>query len=204
MSDAPQHAEHADPLSVREAAHPIEPLFLKRVSWRALTPEVSEAELKTCLEAARWTCSTYNEQEWRFCYAQRGSEHWATFFGLLAEGNQPWCETAGWLLVVCSKTKMSRNGNPNPVHTYDAGAAAFALSLQATASGLVAHQMVGFDRSRARVELALPDDVECHAMIALGRPGDPSTLAEGYRELEHPNGRKPQEDIACEGPYSLG
>ena len=194
---------HVDPLTVREADHPIEPLFLRRVSWRALTPEITRDQLLTCLEAARWTCSTYNEQEWRFLYAMAGTPEWDQFFGLLAEGNQPWCETAGALVLVCSTTKMSRNGNPNPVHAYDAGAAAFAFSLQATQLGLVSHQMVGYDRTRARVELNLPDDVEPHAMIALGGHGDPASLAESYREMEHPNGRKPLGEISCEGTWSL-
>ena len=194
---------HADPLSVREADHPIEPLFLKRVSWRALTPEISRDQLMQCLEAARWTCSTYNEQEWRFLYAMAGTPEWDRFFGLLVEGNQAWCESAGALLLVASTTKMSRNGNPNPVHEYDAGAAAFALSLQATALGLVSHQMAGFDRSRARVELGLPENVEPHAMIALGGLGEKSSLSDDYQEMEVPSGRKPLAEIACEGGWGL-
>ena len=201
MSDLP--TTHVDPLTVRQPDHPIEDQFLRRVSWRALTPEVSRDQLHQCLEAARWTCSTYNEQEWRFLYAMAGTDEFDRFFGLLAEGNQPWCKNAGVLLAVCSTTKMSRNGNPNPVHAYDAGAAAFAFGLQASASGLVAHQMVGFDKGRARVELKLPDDVEIHAMVALGGHGDPTTLDEGYRELETPNDRKPIAEISCEGVYSL-
>ena len=196
-------AEHADPLAVREPDHPIEPLFLKRVSWRALTPDVTEAELKQCLEAARWTCSTYNEQEWRFLYALHGTPAFDTFFGLLDEGNQAWCDTAGALLLVASTTTMSRNGNPNPVHQYDAGAAAFAFGLQATALGLTAHQMVGFNNSRARTELSLPDGVEPHAMIALGKAGDPSKLPEDYQKIEKPSDRKPLAEISCEGGWSL-
>ena len=57
---------------VRKADHPIEPIFLRRWSPRAMTGEsISEAEMLTLFEAARWAPSTYNEQEWRFLYARR-------------------------------------------------------------------------------------------------------------------------------------
>lgn len=54
-----------DPMKYRRADHPIEPLFLRRWSPRAMSGEpLSETALKSLLEAARWAPSTYNEQEW--------------------------------------------------------------------------------------------------------------------------------------------
>ena len=81
-------------------------------------------------EAARWAPSTYNEQEWRFLYAANGRRHWPTFFGLLMEANQLWCKNASVLVVVLSHKVFTRNGNPNPVHTFDAGLASQNLLLQ--------------------------------------------------------------------------
>jgi len=53
----------------RKADYPIEPLFLKRWSPRAMSGEpLTEQELMTLFEAARWAPSTRNEQEWRFLY----------------------------------------------------------------------------------------------------------------------------------------
>ena len=199
----PAHPKHPQPLQNRTADHEIEPLFLKRVSWRALTPEVSGQELHRCLEAARWASSTYNEQEWRFLYAKHGTDTFATFHGFLAEGNQPWAKDAGWLLVVCSLTKFTRNDKPNTVHEYDAGASAMCFALQAAAIGLTAHQMGGFDRGKARAQLGVPEHAELHAMIALGRPGDPDTLSEDYQKLEEPTGRKPLAEISGEGKWAF-
>ena len=199
----PAHEDHPQPLAHRDADHEIEDLFLKRVSWRALSPAVTEKELHQCLEAARWAPSTYNEQEWRFLYAMAGSDEFETFFDLLGEGNQPWCRDAGVLLAVCSLTKFTRNGKPNTVHEYDAGASAMCFALQAAAIGLTAHQMAGFDKGRARHELGLPDDAEVHSMIALGRPGDPDKLSEDYRKLEEPTGRKPLAEISTAGKWSF-
>ncbi len=193
-----------DPLSVRTAAHPILPLLLRRWSPRALSGEpLSQAQLDTLLEAARWAPSTYNEQEWRFLYAHRDSAAFETFFGLLAEANQTWCKNAAVLVVVCSHKVFARNGKPNPVHTFDAGAAFENLCLQATEMGLVAHGMAGFDQEKARRELAVPDDYAIDAMIALGHPGDPADLPEDVRQMEQPSDRKPLAEISCAGKFAF-
>ena len=55
---------------------------------------ISDEELLTLFEAARWAPSTYNEQEWRFLYARRDTPQWPEFFDLLVEGNQAWAASA--------------------------------------------------------------------------------------------------------------
>lgn len=193
-----------DPLEHRTADHPIELIFVKRWSPRAMTGEaVADAELNTLLEAARWAPSTYNEQEWRFLYAKRDTEHWRTFFDLLVDDNQAWCDTAGALFVIASHKVFERNGKPNPVHTFDSGAAFENFALQGAAMGLVVHGMAGFNRSKAQSDLNIPDDYEVEAMIAVGRPGDVNDLSEELKERESPSGRKPVAEISCEGPFSF-
>lgn len=193
-----------DPLMYREADHPIESIFLKRWSPRAMSGEaVTENEWNRLLEAARWAPSTYNEQEWRFLYARRDTEHWQTFFDLLMEANQTWCKNAGILCLVTSHKVFERNGKPNPVHTFDSGAAFENLCLQGTAIGLVVHGMAGFDRDKARADLNIPDDYDVEAMIAIGRPGDIDVLPKELQERETPTGRKPIGEISCEGPFAF-
>jgi len=193
-----------DPLAHREADHPIEPLFLRRWSPRAMSGEpVAATELMRLFEAARWAPSTYNEQEWRFLYAPRDGDDWETFFGLLVEANQVWCGRAGVLVVVLSHDVFERNGKPNPVHTFDAGAAFENLALQGAAMGLVVHGMAGFDRDAAREALDVPDDYSVEAMIAIGHPGDPAELPEALRERETPTDRKPVDRIAREGRFAF-
>ena len=47
----------------RQADHPIDPIFLERWSPRAFTAEpISEPDLMTILEAARWALSSYNSR----------------------------------------------------------------------------------------------------------------------------------------------
>jgi nitroreductase len=193
-----------DPLASRRADHPIEPIFLKRWSPRAMSGDpLSDEELMSLLEAARWAPSTYNEQEWRYLYARRDTQLWDAFFHLLVQANQDWCEQAAVLLVVLSKRTFTRNGKPNPVHTFDAGASFENLALQGAALGLVVHGMAGFDREQARRDLAVPADYEVEAMIAVGRPGDPDELPAELRERESPTGRKRIGEFAREGKFGF-
>lgn len=193
-----------DPLKHRTADHSVDSLFLQRWSPRAMSGEgISHAELQRLLEAARWAPSTYNEQEWRFLYAPRESNYWQTFFDLLLKPNQAWCHKAAVLLVVLSHNVFSKNGKPNPVHSFDSGAAFQNFCLQGTQMGLVVHGMAGFDREIARSSLRVPEDYTIEAMIAVGRPGEIEDLPEELREREIPSGRNPVEMFSCEGPFSL-
>ena len=54
--------------------------------------------------------------------------------------------------------------------------AALALSLEAVAQGLVAHQMGGFDIAKARAAFGVPDDFMLMAMIAVGYQAAPETI----------------------------
>lgn len=193
-----------DAASERQPDHPIEPLFLKRWSPRAMTGEaVTQDEVNRLLEAARWAPSTYNEQEWRFLYAHRDTPHWTMFFELLVEGNQVWCKNAGALFVVASHKVFALNGKPNPVHTFDSGSAFENFALQGTSMGLVVHGMMGFDRDKARRDLKIPEDYEVEAMIAVGRYGDHDKLPEELQAREVMSGRKPIAEISCQGPFAF-
>ncbi|MDA1232452.1 MAG: nitroreductase family protein [Planctomycetota bacterium] len=198
MTQLPNALDH------RKAEHLVNDIFLRRWSPRAMSGEsIPHADLLRLLEAARWAPSTYNEQEWRFLYAARDSRHWQTYFDLLMKPNQAWCDKAAVLLVVLSHRVFSKNGKPNFVHTFDAGAAFQNFCLQGTEMGLVVHGMGGFDRDATRVRLQVPDDYAVEAMIAVGRPGNLDDLPEELREREIPTGRNPVASFTCEGPFAL-
>ena len=187
-----------------QTQHPVDELFLDRWSPRAMSGEaVSDEELMTLFEAARWAPSSYNNQPWRILYARRETGPWQTFFGLLVEGNQAWAKDAAALLLFVSKETFDFNGKPYPTHSFDTGAAWENLALQATMLGLVTHGMQGFDYERARTELNIPEGFRVEAMVAVGRPGDPAQLPEPLREREAPSGRKPLSEITREGAFNF-
>jgi nitroreductase len=198
MNQLPKAEDH------RKAAYPIEPIFLRRWSPRALSGEpLSNTEMLTLFEAARWAPSTHNEQEWRFLYARRDTPQWPVFFELLMEGNRAWCQRAALLCVVLAHKVFTQTGKPNPVHVFDSGLAFENLALQGTAMGLVVHGMQGFDFAKARSSLSVPDDYAVSAMFAVGRPGNPDELPPQLREREKPSPRKPVQEIICEGRFAF-
>ncbi len=193
---------NAEIYSQRKPEYPIEELLLRRWSPRAMSGEaLSEQEIGSLFEAARWAPSCYNEQPWRFLYGRRDTEHWPLFFNLLMEANQTWAKRAGVLVVVISKRTFTHNDEPNISHSLDTGSAWENLALQATAMGLVAHGMAGFDYAKAKTNLNIPNDYSVEMMIALGKPGDPAELPEALLEREEPSGRHPVAEISFAGPF---
>jgi nitroreductase len=193
-----------NPLESRKSEYPVLPLFLKRWSPRAMSGKsVSEKDLMTLFEAARWAPSTYNEQEWRFLYAAREDKEWANFFGLLLEANQVWCKDASHLIAVISRLTFVRNGNSNPVAVIDTGAAMQNILLQAAELNIVAHPMAGFNWGEAASILRIPEGFAIQAMIAIGQPGDPISLPPELAEREVPTDRKPLADIAMQGLFGF-
>ena len=188
--------------SVRIADHPIDSLFIDRWSPRAMSGEsISQADLLTLFEAARWAPSAGNTHPWRILYAHRDTEHWPVFFDLLVERNQVWCRNAAALLVFISRTTNEQTGKPLRTHTYDTGAAWENLALQGTLRGLVVHGMAGFDYAKAKSALRVPDDFTVEAMAAIGKPGRVEDLPEDFRVRESPNTRKPVTELVFEGEY---
>lgn len=190
----------------RTSDHAIDPLFLERWSPRAFDGSaLTEAELMSLLEAARWAPSSYNAQPWRFVYARRGAQGWDALLGLLVPSNAAWAGQAGALFVLASDTLMQLPGaevpKPSHSHSADAGAAWAQLALQATRLGLQAHGMIGFDLDRAQAELGIPERYRIEMMIAVGRPGDKAALPERLREREHPNGRNPVASFGFEARW---
>ena len=197
--------QHIDVDRHRQPDHPVEALIVRRWSPRAMSAErLSEAELMSLFEAARWAPSSFNEQPWRFVYAERDGEHWPRFFDLLSEGNRRWAGAAAVLVVVLSRTTFERNGNPFRTHSYDTGAAWQNIALQGCRMGLVMHGMAGFDYERAREVLEVPDEFAVEAMIAVGRPAPAEVLPEPVRAREFPSGRKPVTELAFPGVFRAG
>lgn len=161
-------------------------LIRNRWSPRAFSSrEVSNEDLKIILEAARWAASSFNEQPWRFFIARKSdaAAH-ARFVDVLAPANQAWAKTAPVLIIMAAKRTFSHNGSSNYYGLHDAGQALAHLMLQATALGLHAHAMAGFDREKARKEINIPDEYDLGAAVALGYLGDPDQLPEQTRKSE--------------------
>jgi nitroreductase len=183
---------------------PLHELIASRWSPRAFSSEpVSREQLRAVLEAARWAPSSYNVQPWRFIVFDRTADEVAfkKAFATLVPFNQGWNGLVPVLIAVTAHT-LTNKGDVNRCATYDAGAAAMALVLQAHALGLAAHQMSGLDVNAFRAAFAIPNNVEVIAMISLGHYGSVDKLDPVLREREKSiRTRLPLAEVAYAGGW---
>jgi nitroreductase len=175
--------------------HPILPVIADRWSPYAYDPRpVERSKLLSCLEAARWAASSYNEQPWTYILAERGdSAGFDRMLQCLVEGNRAWAKNAGVLILTVVSKLFTKNGKPNRAAEHDMGLIAGNFVLQATALGLQAHQMIGVEPAKIRETYQVPENHEPLTAIALGYPaaieaGTNDPLAQ--RDLSR-RGRKP-------------
>lgn len=186
----------------RKADHPIHPLILNRWSPRAMTGEkITDEELMSLFEAARWAPSSYNNQPWRFLYAKRETPHWEKFFNLLIDFNKSWCDKAAVLGVVVSEKIFEKTKKPSVTHSLDAGAAWENLALEGHHRNLVVHGMEGFDYQKARKDLKVPDEYDVLSMFAVGKRAPKETLSPELQKREAPSTRKKVGELAFEGGF---
>lgn len=153
------------------------PIILERWSPRSYdSREVSLADLRLIFEAARWAPSSSNEQPWRYLVGRRNSRTHSKIAACLNPGNQIWAADAAVLMLGVASTRFTRNDAPNAYALYDLGAATMLITLQATALGILAHQMAGFDHAAVRQALAIPEDFLLGSVMTLGYQGEPSAL----------------------------
>lgn len=189
--------------TARTPSSPVDPRFTRRWSPRSFSDEpVTREQVASLLEAARWAPSCYNDQPWLFVWALEPEDR-ERVLGLVAEGNRAWAARAPLLGVVFARRTFGHNGKPNRWAGFDAGAASFALALQADAMGLATHFMGGFDEAASYDALGVPrEEYEAMAAFAAGRRGEPERLPEPLRQREKPNGRKAVAEISAEGRFA--
>ncbi|BAO89761.1 nitroreductase family protein [Caballeronia cordobensis] len=182
----------------------IHPLIAGRWSPRAYADRsVAHAQVIALLEAARWAPSAYNAQPWRFVVFEKTDDPdaFARAFSFLVPFNQTWNANAQVLVVVLADTLNSK-GEPNPNASYDAGAAALALLLQAHAQDLAAHAMSGFDAKGFQQAFAIPDRYTALSVISVAHHGDAGALPAALAERERaPRARLSLADIAQFGGW---
>jgi nitroreductase len=163
--------------------HPTQELIKRRWSPYGFADRpVPAAELRSLFEAARWAPSSYNEQPWRFIVATREEpEAFARLLSCLVELNQAWARRAPVLVVTATSLKFARNGKPNRVAEHDVGLAVMNLTFEATARGLMVHQMSGILPDRVRELYKLPEDYQAVTAFVIGYAADPKDLPEELR-----------------------
>lgn len=150
----------------------IAPLLAERWSGRAYDAKriVTQPQIISLLEAARWSPSCYGEQPWRYiiCNQQSNQAAWEQALSCLAEGNQAWAKHAPLLILAVAANTFSHDDSENRWGIYDTGAATMSICLQATALGLMTHQMGGFNAEKATQLFTIPAQHTPMAMVSIG------------------------------------
>lgn len=191
-------------MSARQPDFPVDPQFVSRWSPRAFGPtSMSETQVMSLLEAARWAPSASNHQPVRFAWGLRGDAAFQAIHAGLMGFNAVWTEKAAALVAVASKPVVEKAGEvtENVWHAFDAGAAWMSMALQAQAMGLVAHAMGGFEAKLLAPALHLPEGYVIHAVVAFGTQGDADDLPEKLQAREYPSGRRPVAEVAGHGRF---
>ena len=184
--------------------YPIHELLAERWSPYGFKDRpVSQADLRSLFEAARWAPSSYNEQPWRFLVAtQENPAVFARLLSCLVEGNQNWAKAAPVLALGVVSLRFSRNSKDNRAAVHDLGLAAGNLLVEATARGLSVHQMIGILPDKAREVYQIPEHYEAWTAMAIGYKADPAKLPDALKERDlTPRQRKPLSQFVFTGKW---
>jgi nitroreductase len=185
---------------------PLHDIIANRWSGRAYdaSKPVSKEQIISLLEAARWAPSCFGDEPWRYvvCNKTDNMQAWQAAFDCLVPGNQGWAVNAPVLLLICADTVFRANGKPNKWAPYDTGAATENLCLQAAASGLMAHQMGGFDADKARASFKVPERFQILPMVTVGYQAPVESLSDEVKERElATRNRQPLGELFFDGAW---
>jgi nitroreductase len=165
--------------------------------------EIPVANLRSLLEASRWSASAFNEQPWRYIVARKtDGSHYEQVLSCLVEANQAWAEAAPVLILTVAAENYARNEKPNGNALHDCGQASANLSTEAAHRGLSVHQMAGILPDRARELFGIPESFRAITGMAIGYAADPASLPDELRQRDTaPRTRRPQSEFVFSGSW---
>ncbi len=150
----------------------VDKLIASRWSGRAydVNKKVTQKDIISLLEASRWAPSCFGDEPWRYIVCDKSTNEaaWDNALSCLSEGNQSWVVNVPVLILALANTLFSHNEKANRWAQYDTGAASMSLCVQATALGLMVHQMGGFNAEKAAQVFKIPEQYTVMAMMAVG------------------------------------
>lgn len=173
----------------------LEAIRTRRVAKYYADKPVSEENLWTILEAARWAPTAANRRLHRFvCVNDRTLLHQIKMFSPGMVAGLP-----AALIVICIDWDAALDAGftrDTKEPYFDVGAAAENMMLAAHALGLTAGPTSAFSKEALQVLLNLPDNVDPQMFIGLGYPAEmPSYIA------RWPKKKVRVEDLVQWGPY---
>ena len=173
---------------------------LDALSQRRARRAFASRPIEAGLEAVLWQAvsiapSHGNSQPTRILVARSPAVR-SALIAALNEGNRSWAPSAPLLAAILGVPahdfpQKNSDGTSRDLWAFNAGIAVGNLLAQATAMGLTAHPMAGFDEPAVRAAMAIPEDVRVIVVVAIGYPGSLESLPPDLQVKE----TQPQERI---------
>ena len=140
----------------------------KRRAFRSLDPiEISDNLILDLAQIVRISPSCANRQPWRFIFVY-DDDTLKKMHDVLSPGNE-WAQKASMIIAVLSKTDNDCVIGERLYYLFDTGMATAFLILRATELGLVAHPIAGFNESRAKDILKIPNEMRLITLVIVGK-----------------------------------
>jgi nitroreductase len=170
----------------------------ERRAFRALrTTALTQEALDNIIRAGTYAPSCYNNQPWRVVVSTGSSLE--ALKASLSEGNV-WATRAPAILAVAVKESDDcRLEDGRDYALFDAGLCAMNMMTQASAEGLVAHPIAGYNPKKAKAALGIPADHVLITLIILARKGElegeDASLLKDW-QLERDRGSRQRKPVA--------
>ena len=179
-----------------------------RRARRAFDPREVPAETQELLWRAVSVAPSHgNVQSARLLVAQSEGTR-EKLVAALSEGNRNWAPAAPLLVALGSMPDHEHAdsyGEERALWSFHAGIAAGNLMAQATALGLVAHPMAGFDEAAVRDAFGAPEELRALVVFAIGYPGRADSLPEDLQRREQREQRRqPLEQLVAVDTWGEG
>ncbi|MFF0343589.1 nitroreductase family protein [Kribbella sp. NPDC004875] len=154
---------------------PVHPLLASRFSPLRFDTgwTVSDDDVETLLEAARWAPSAGNSQPWAYFVARRGEPAHDRVVKHLARSSARWAPTASLLIVTMAHRYIEdTDWAYSDFADYDLGQSVAHLTLQAHSMDLACRQFRAFDLDALTTDLNPGAGWHIISMIAVGRAAE--------------------------------
>ncbi|NLE76446.1 MAG: nitroreductase [Chloroflexi bacterium] len=139
-----------------------------RRAYRSLDPvEITDELVRDLAEAASLAPSCFNNQPWRFVFADAPAVL-QELFGALSKTNT-WVQQASMIVVPFTKSDLDCQIKGREYALFDVGMGTAFLILRATELGLVAHPIGGYNHERVKEILGIPEEYTAITLVVVGR-----------------------------------
>ena len=143
----------------------------RRRAYRSFEPvDITDDLIKDLAKTAQIAPSCMNKQPWRFIFV-KDKDQLQKLFTTLTPANK-WVEKASMIIAVFSKPENDCIIRERIYYLFDTGMAIGFILLRATELGLVAHPIAGFDETKAKEILDIPEEMRLITLVNVGKKSD--------------------------------